>query len=63
VGYKEDTQKKAERRLLKIVKLGITPMAMLWRDQEGKKDPEWRKFQRLWARPWNIYGQIKSREL
>ena len=32
-------------------------MAMLWKDEMGKQDGEWRKFQREWARPAIIYSR------
>jgi hypothetical protein len=51
IGYPKDTIQDAERRLMQVVSLGIFPMAMLWRDKDGKTNPTWRRFQRLWARP------------
>jgi len=35
----------------RMLELGIIPMAMLWRNDSGTTLPEWRRFQRLWARP------------
>ena len=35
---------------------GFTPMAMLWKDEQGRTDREWRRFQRTWARPALIHG-------
>lgn len=29
--------------------LGFLPFAMLYRDETGRRDPEWKKFQREWA--------------
>lgn len=51
IGYPKDTFTDAERRLMQIVKLGIMPFAMLYRDRNGRTVHEWRTFQRLWARP------------
>ena len=30
---------------------GFVPYAMLFRDEEGKTDAAWRRFQREWCRP------------
>jgi len=51
IGHPKDTFALAESRLSLCVKLGFTPMAMLWRDKSGVTDREWRRFQRRWARP------------
>jgi hypothetical protein len=51
IGQPKDAMDAAESRLRAVVKLGITPMAMLFRDKSGKTDRQWRKFQRAWARP------------
>lgn len=51
IGYPKDTMPKAEQRLNAVLSLGVIPMAMLWRDKNGKTDPIWRRFQREWARP------------
>lgn len=51
IGYKGDTFDKAERRLTDTLRAGFIPYAMLYRDKDGKVDPEWRRFQREWCRP------------
>jgi len=51
MGWQGDTMEKAEQRLEDVLSLGIFPMAMLYRDHKGETDIEWRRFQRLWARP------------
>jgi hypothetical protein len=51
IGGPKDTFAEAERRLLDTLRAGFLPMAMLWRDQSGRRDPEWARFQRTWARP------------
>jgi hypothetical protein len=56
IGYPKDTIEAAEKRLVQCLDLNLTPMAMLYRDDKGNTDPEWRKFQRLWARPAIIHS-------
>jgi hypothetical protein len=51
IGYPKDTFELAEKRLHDIIKAGFMPMAMLYRDKTGKTNDDWRKFQRIWARP------------
>jgi hypothetical protein len=51
IGYPKDTFELAEFRLKDTVKAGFMPMAMLYRDDKGRTKSEWRKFQRVWARP------------
>lgn len=51
IGYPKDTFDAAEYRLRDCLDAGFLPMAMLYRDKEGKRDPEWARFQRQWARP------------
>jgi hypothetical protein len=60
IGYPRDTFDQAESRLRLCVDLGFYPMAMLWRNTEGTTLPEWRAFQRLWARPAIISARLKS---
>lgn len=38
-GYHKDTFEKAEARLYDCMKAGFMPMAMLYRDQTGERDP------------------------
>jgi len=52
IGYPGDTIERAEERLRYCVTvLGMWPMAMLYRDKTGKRDREWMRFQKQWARP------------
>lgn len=51
VGYPKDTMEAAEKRMAETVMAGFTPMAMLWRDKDGKRNPEWSRWARRWARP------------
>lgn len=60
IGYPRDTFKEAESRLRLCVELGFYPMAMLWRDESGYRDPMWARFQRGWARPAMIYRQCAA---
>ena len=48
-GYREDSFEAAEGRAEQIMGLGFLPFAMLYRDEAGRRDPEWMKFQREWA--------------
>ncbi|HUV82858.1 MAG TPA: hypothetical protein VMW53_07285 [archaeon] len=57
IGFPGDTISKAEKRLTDTLNLGFMPFAMLWRDDEGKTNQEWKKFQRLWTRPEIIYAR------
>jgi hypothetical protein len=57
IGY--DTLEDAERRLRRVKDLGVCPMAMLYRDSSGVETPDtnWKRLQRMWARPALIYGK------
>lgn len=59
-GYPKDTIGQAEDRMTAVKRLGIIPMAMLWRKPLTTecKPPEWRAFQRRWARPVMICGGV-----
>lgn len=59
----DDTFEAAERRLRQMVSIGFTPMAMLYRPEDGASEnwtpaPEWRAFQRQWARPAIIHAKV-----
>ena len=51
VGYAGDSFEDAELRLTQTMQAGFVPYAMLFRDEEGKTDAAWRRFQREWCRP------------
>ena len=51
IGYPKDTFSAAEKRLRFVLSLGVLPFAMLYRDEAGRVDRAWRKFQREWCRP------------
>ena len=62
IGYPKDTFSAAGSRLEYILSLGFTPMAMLWQPETPSAERyrpslEWRRFQRLWARPAFIHGR------
>jgi len=50
-GYPADSIERAEIRMNEAISAGFFPMAMLWRNESGKTDHQWRTFQRKWARP------------
>ena len=50
-GYPKDTIMLAEKRMHETIAAGFMPMAMLYRDSNGKRSYDWMKWQRLWARP------------
>jgi hypothetical protein len=39
---------------------GFFPYAMLYRDDSGAVDPEWKKFYRAWSRPEIVATQLKG---
>jgi hypothetical protein len=52
IGYRGDTIEDAEKRLrFCVTDLNMFPMAMLYRDETGKRDRDWMRFQKQWARP------------
>lgn len=65
VGYPKDTFDLATHRLNEMLRIGFTPMAMLWRpetpsQERHKPAPEWRAFQRRWARPAIIHANADA---
>jgi len=60
IGYPKDTISRATERLFQTWTAGFMPMAMLWKNQAGDQETEWRKFQRLWARPMITKAQVKE---
>lgn len=62
IGFPKDTLEHADTRLRAILGLGFTPMAMLWQPETARAEkwqpgPEWRAFQRRWARPAIIHAR------
>ena len=56
IGYPKDTFVEAEKRLNDVFDLGLTPFAMLYRNDKGDYEKDWRSLQRQWARPAIIYA-------
>ncbi len=62
IGHPKDTFGLAEARLEQMLSIGFTPMAMLWLPETPSAEkyrpaPEWRAFQRKWARPAIIHAK------
>jgi hypothetical protein len=53
--YPGDTMALAEARCREVLKLGATPMAMVYRGPDGRKANGWHKWARLWIRPAAIH--------
>jgi hypothetical protein len=65
IGFPKDTFTLAEGRLRDMLRIGFTPMAMLWRPetesaQRWAPSAEWRGFQRRWARPAIIHTREET---
>jgi len=60
VGYPKDTFSAAEERLRFVLSLGVLPFAMLYRDEVGKVDQKWRRFQREWCRPTIVASKLNE---
>ena len=60
IGYAKDTFEAAEKRLRDTWKAGFMPFAMLYSAHDRNTDVQWRKFQRLWARPAAIKAMVKE---
>ena len=60
IGYKGDTFQAAENRLKETMKAGFLPMAMLYRDETGTRDPTWVRFAWPWARPAIMFEKYKA---
>ncbi len=61
IGYPKDTFALATARLEQMIGIGFTPHAMLWQPEtksaeKHRPKPEWKKFQRQWARPAIIHA-------
>ncbi|MBT8453910.1 MAG: hypothetical protein KJO40_18255 [Deltaproteobacteria bacterium] len=61
VGFPKDTTEDATARLRQTLDAGFVPMAMLWRSAKGDVAPDWKRFQRGWARPAIIGAQNQQR--
>lgn len=61
IGFPKDTFGAADKRLKDMVRIGFTPHAMLWQPETASAEkhrpaPEWKGFQRRWARPAIIHA-------
>ena len=63
IGSPRDTIDGARKRLRQVMMLGFIPMAMLYRDNDGKTRDGWKDLQRRWARPAIIMSRMKKGEL
>jgi len=61
-GWRGDTFESAGRRMGEAMAAGFTPMAMVYRDQQGRKPREWGQFQRQWARPAIIQSRTVTQQ-
>lgn len=50
-GYPGDTIETASKRMGETISAGFLPMAMLYRDQKGRRNADWRKWARQYTRP------------
>lgn len=50
-GYPGDTIAEAENRCRRTFKIGLMPMAMIYRNAKGERKPEWIKWGWRWSRP------------
>jgi len=62
IGYRGDTFEKAEKRLRQAWDAGFFPFAMLYRDEKGLCEKEWKQFQRLYANSY-ITGSILRKKI
>ena len=62
IGYPGDSLAFAEKRLRDTLRIGFTPMAMLWRPetQQHMPDRDWKSLQRCWARPAIIHSVTRG---
>lgn len=60
IGYPGDTMENAEKRLRDAWAAGFLPYAMLYRDETGIVNQDWKQFQRLWVRPPIIISRLKQ---
>jgi radical SAM superfamily enzyme YgiQ (UPF0313 family) len=59
IGYPGDTMEQAEKRLRDTWQAGFFPYAMLFRNEKGETNENWRQFQRTWVRPQIVYSKLK----
>lgn len=57
IGLPKDTIPEAQKRLNQVIELGVSPFAMLYRDEIGKIDPTWSAFRRVHCRKAIIHSR------
>jgi len=62
IGYPNDTMEQAEKRLFDTWRAGFFPYGMLFRNEKGEVQDDWKQFQRLWVRPQIVYSKLKTAE-
>lgn len=62
-GYPKDTVDQAEARMNTVVKLGLVPFTMFWRNEKGQIDPKWKVFRRRWALPFMLRNEPKKPQI
>ena len=60
IGYEGDTFEDAEKRMKQCMGIGFLPFAMLYRDECGNVDPEWKRFQREWANSYIVGAKFSE---
>ena len=60
IGYEGDTFEEAEKRMKQCMGIGFLPFAMLYRDETGNVDPEWKRFQREWANSYIVGAKFSE---
>jgi len=60
IGYPKDTIEAAEKRLNEAMQAGFMPFAMPYRDNTGRRDPDWKSFAWRWMRPAIISAKYKA---
>ena len=62
-GWPKDTIDNAEVRMKETMDAGFTPMAMLYRDRNGEREPSWMRWARQWARPAIVHSKSNPANL
>jgi hypothetical protein len=60
IGWPKDTMQDAEDRIQSVMRLGMMPQAMLWRNQKGERSADWMHFQKLWANKFIVGAKMKG---
>lgn len=60
-GYPKDSMNAADNRMRQAAQAGFLPMAMLWRDKGGNRDPQWMRFAKAWARPASANAMLRDK--